>query len=148
MITSGGQRSTIKRILALIMVGLIAVGGTFLSRQVSAQTGPGTAEDPVVTKSYVDQFFVPKIVELEAGQTIIGEAGTQFDLRVGTVYCLADPAYAKGGLSDVTAGMDIGHMQPISLNHLLICPRSDGRGLFAQTSAIVMVWGVYKVLGS
>ncbi len=147
MIVSGGRRRTIKRILTLISISLIIFAGALLYRPVFAQTGPGTVDDPVVTKSYLDQFLVPKIVELAAGQSLIGESGTQLILRVGTVYCLADPAYTKGGLSDLTGGTDIGHMQPVFSNHLLICPRSDGRGLIAQTDSIVMVWGLYQILG-
>jgi hypothetical protein len=121
--------------------------GHLLPGILALEAQPGTAEDPVVTKSYVDQFNIPQVIELKDGQSVFGEAGTQFILRSGSARCLADPTTTKGGLSDVTAGIDIGHLMAVAPNHMLICPRSDGRGLFADTPAVLLVWGIYRLQG-
>jgi hypothetical protein len=134
-----------QRWILLVLVFFLVVG-LLLWQRASAQTGqPGTAEDPIVTRSYVEQFLV---VELRAGGSIVGQAGTQFLLRAGSAYCLADPSTTKGGLSDVTGGIDVRHMESVRTNHLLICPRSDGRGLLAQTDIVLLVWGLAQEIGN
>lgn len=133
-----------KKSIALLILFFLAI---LLLGQTNAQSQPGSPDDPLITKSYLEQFTIPQVVELKSGQTIIGEAGTQFVLRVGSAYCLADPATAKGGLADLTEGIDIKHMEPVLSNHLLVCSRSDGRGLVAQTDVTLVVWGIYQVLG-
>jgi len=138
----------IKRGATLLIFVVFLVGlALSLGQAVAQNASPGSAEDPLVTKSYVDQFLIPQVVELKAGQSIIGEAGTQFLIRVGSTYCLADPATTKGGIADLTGGFDLKHMEPVSLNHHLVVPRSDGRGLFAQTDVVLVVWGIYQILG-
>ncbi len=131
--------------LVFLLLACFLIGGILWVGRTSAQTGqPGTVEDPIITKSYLDQFLAPQVVELPAGHSIIGQAGTQFILRVGSAYCLADPSITKGGLSDVTSGIDVKHQEAVQTNHLLIVPRSDGRGLLAQTDIVLMVWGLYQ----
>jgi hypothetical protein len=136
-----------KKAISLLLIGFLVIGCLFAVGQAQAQTSPGTAEDPIVTKSYLDQFLVPLVVELKKGQFLQAEAGTQMIVRIGETVCLADPASARGGLSDVTAGIDIPHLAAVSTNHLLIAPRSDGRGLLAGTDAILLVWGLHQVFG-
>ena len=134
-----------RRWLVILLLACLLVGGALSVGRTSAQSGqPGTAEDPIITKSYLDQFLTPQVVELPAGHSIIGQAGTQFILRVGSAYCLADPAITMGGLSDVTGGTDVKHQEAVRSNHLLIVPRSDGRGLLAQTDIVLLVWGLYQ----
>ncbi len=84
-----------------------------------------------------------EIVELNANQKIILEAGSEIILRAGTAYAITSD---QGGLSDVTAGVDIKANQSIPRNHQLIIPRSDGRGVYVDNYAIFMVVGVYEVL--
>lgn len=122
---------------------------------------PGSKEDPVVTKSYVDQLMDQlktyvddmlskvghggsaelEVVNLNPGEMIILEAGTEIILRAGeaTIY-----SPTPNGLSDVTGGKDMVSGTPIPLNHLLITPRSDGRGVVAKTAAVLMVRGQYS----
>jgi hypothetical protein len=136
-----------KKVVALLLISIFSIGCVFAVGQAQAQTSPGTAEDPIITKSYLDQFLVPLVVELKKGQFLQAEAGTQMIVRVGETICMADPTSAKGGLSDVTAGFDIPHLAVVATNHLLITPRSDGRGLLAGTDAILLVWGLHQVFG-
>lgn len=84
-----------------------------------------------------------EIVELNANQKIILEAGSEIILRAGTAYAITSD---QGGLSDVTSGVDIKENQSIPRNHQLIIPRSDGRGVYVDNYAIFMVTGVYEVL--
>jgi hypothetical protein len=136
-----------RKAITILLISIFAIGCLFAVGQAQAQTSPGSAEDPIITKSYLDQFLVPLVVELKKGQFLQAEAGTQMIVRVGEAICMADPALAKGGLSDVTAGVDIPHLTVVTANHLLITPRSDGRGLLAGTDAILLVWGLHQIFG-
>ncbi|MCX5974036.1 MAG: hypothetical protein NTU59_05075, partial [Coprothermobacterota bacterium] len=89
-----------KKVITLLLIGFFVIGCVFAVSQAQAQTSPGTVEDPIITKSYLDQFLMPLVVELKKGQFLQAEAGTQIIVRVGETICMADPASAKGGLSD------------------------------------------------
>jgi hypothetical protein len=118
---------------------------------------PGSVDDPVVTKSYVDQQIQQAlangagstltVVELNPGQTLFGFEGTEFIVRTGKVIAVAGN---KGdGLTDITAGADLRGGAPVALNHLLLIARSDNRGLKLDPSysgvAHVMVRGKYEL---
>jgi len=77
------------------------------------------------------------------GTRIIADAGTEIILRYtnGPTTAIAS---SLGGLSDVTGGYDIQHSQAIPANHLLIIPRSDGRGITITNNAILMIRGSYR----
>lgn len=134
-----------------------------------AYSEPGTAEDPLISLSYLEEkldeikdYIDSKIketstspgtgtsidaglvvVELFNGQLLIGEAGSEIILRSGSATAVTSPL---GGLSDVTSGVDIGEGKSIPPNHLLIIPRSDGRGIFVtKNSTFVMVRGGYTI---
>ncbi len=120
-----------------------------------AAAAPGTAGDPLVSKSYIDEVVLPyvdgavasgtgglKIVELSAGERLTASAGAEIILRGGTVRAVAS---AKGGLCDVTGGADLGQGEAVAANHLLLVPRADGRGVAADTEAILMIRGDYEV---
>ena len=105
---------------------------------------PGTEADPLVTKSYIDSVVYPatqfQTIELKSGHSLVGTTGTEFIVRMGTCTAIGT---AKGGLADVTAGVDLPDATIISGNHLVITPFNDGRGIWAATDAIVMVKGAY-----
>ncbi|MGE5484561.1 MAG: hypothetical protein ACM3X4_06060 [Ignavibacteriales bacterium] len=103
---------------------------------------PGSQEDPLISKSYFDRFVSLQVVTVPAGKTLTCEAGTEIVLRAGKATAVGSDL---GGLSDVTAGKDIQTGQAVTANHLLIVPRSDGRGLRASTEIVVMVRGAYAV---
>ena len=62
--------------------------------------------------------------------------------RTGSLTVIAG---ASGGLSDITEGANLDQGNKATKDHLLIAPRSDGRGLKANTKAIVLVRGSYSV---
>jgi hypothetical protein len=108
----------------------------------AAGTEPGSEADPLVTKSYVDGRTVFQVVNLPKGQSLIAEGGTEFVLRGGKVTAIVSP---QGGLLDVTGGADLLQGEQVKAQHLVIIPRTDGRGVLAQTDAILMVKGPYTL---
>lgn len=133
-----------------------------------AYSEPGTESDPLISLSYLEEKLdelkdyidtkvgssgtqtpsIPSgnslvVVELFNGQMLIGDAGSEIILRSGSATAITS---ALGGLSDVTSGTDIAEGKPIPANHLLIIPRSDGRGIFVtKNSTFVMVRGGYTI---
>ena len=104
---------------------------------------PGSADDPLVTLSYLQQYVKEQgtsgggvdshtytVVTLQPGQFLEGKEGTEIILRAGNAeaVCSVDGM----GVSNVTQGVDLGQNfknDQVPLNHLLIIPRSDGRGI-------------------
>ena len=138
-----------------LIAGLVVIAAVFAMTVAAAAAAdtPGSEGDPVVTKSYVDSQIAQlksggvssgtyKAVQLTAGQRLIGGEGTEVILRSGEATAIDNGA---NGVSDVTAGSDLMTGQSIGLNHLLLIPRNDGRGLQAHTEAYVMVRGSYTI---
>lgn len=135
-----------------------------------AGTTPGTTDDPVVTKSYVDQQIQQalngggggntnptnptqpsqgadevKNVALKPGKILIADVGTEFIVRSGNAVIYTEVA---SGVADLTDGKDLLNGETAPKNHLLSFPR-EGRGIQVkegQTSnLIVMVRGGYTI---
>ena len=111
---------------------------------------PGSEQDPLVSKSYVDSkieaLLSPavveqmEVVELPADKT--NSPSRHRDHRPERSAVVIDSV--SGGLCDVTAGKDQkGENAPA--NHLLLVPRDDGRGIQAVSGTIVMVRGTYTL---
>ena len=126
---------------------------------------PGTQDDPIISKSYIDTVVMPqlkqyvesrislinsggektdsfKVVNMTKSQKLICKAGTELILRMGSATVIATE---KGGLADTTAGVDLANGVSMPANHLLIVPVDDGRGILADSSIIVMVKGGYTI---
>ncbi|MDD7362576.1 MAG: hypothetical protein SPI65_05555 [Peptoniphilus sp.] len=140
------KKGGVAAVMALILVA--AAVPTFAS-----------GDDPLVSLSYLNQRLQAleakidgtpgssgssalEVVDLKSGDRLIAAQGTELIPRSGKVSVIAGEL---GGLSDITSGDDLKAYKKVSLNHLLIAPRSDGRGLRADTNAIVMVRGSYHV---
>mgnify|MGYP000480286233 CR=1 FL=1 len=158
-----------------LLLGLSVFVGSLLNSSVegaSAVTQPGTADDPVVTKSYVDQQIqkvlqggtsatpIPTpvvtsptqsssneivIVDVKPGQTLIASAGAEFIVRAGKAIIYSNDA---NGVADLTDGKDLTNGQVAPSNHLLSYPR-EGRGIAVQNGQTlgltVMVRGGYTL---
>ncbi len=126
---------------ALLVLGMLVgwIGKGFAAGDPAL---PGSEQDPLVTRSYVDGKVKMAVVEVAAGKQLIGSAGTEIIVRSGNATAIDTQS---GGLSDVTAGKDLKMGDVAPTNHLLIVPRDDGRGIKAVTSLFVMVRGNYKV---
>lgn len=112
---------------------------------------PGTSDDPLVSKSYVDAQIASvkaqssgtySIVHIDAGQSVIGEEGTEIIVRAGVVTAIDN---GENGVSDITSGKDLMSGTEVGLNHLLLIPRDDGRGVKAWTESYLMVRGGYSL---
>ena len=84
-----------------------------------------------------------EIVEIKSGEKLIAEAGTELILRGGMAYIIGSES---GGISNVTAGKDFVSGMEFVANHLMIVPRSDGRGAYTNDYAIFMVRGTYEII--
>ena len=142
-----------KKISAACALGFLLMGATI----------PAFAkdDDPLVSLSYLNQRLEAiqnnqnqkpaassgaqtlEVVELNAGDKVIAAQGAEMIPRSGRVETIAQEL---GGLSDITAGVDLKQGERAPLNHMLIVPRSDGRGLKASTNAIVLMRGNYRVV--
>lgn len=130
-----------KRIISLIVVLSVCLAATYM-----VYAEPGTENDPVVTLSYIKEIFKPeitfKVVEVPAGKTLYGEAGTEIVLRMGKGSIVAT---AKGGVADLTSGYDLSDGTQIPPNHHLIVPVDDGRGIKVTEKTLVLVKGGYTI---
>lgn len=132
--------------------------------QAAVAADPGTDSNPLVSQDYVDakineltakidalkgtsndvssQVEKYVVVDVRANQQLVVADGTEMILRMGKAKAIGSDL---GGLSDVTAGIDIQTGGNIPANHLLIVPRNDGRGLKAVTDLKIMIKGVYAI---
>lgn len=138
--------------LFLTLSALVLTTALLFFQGVSAGfAAPGSADDPLVTKSYVDKALAAlglqgggagyALVNVSQGQTVTFGASTEVILRAGKAVAVT----GQSGLSDVTDGRDIVNGGKIPANHLLIVPRADGRGLKAETNLVLMVKGAYEI---
>jgi hypothetical protein len=143
-----------KAIMILLALIIFSIGAMAVQADVGE---PGSQSDPIVTKSYVDLIISNlreyvdskssgsqnfEIVYMANGEQLIAESGTEIILRSGVATVIDAP---NGGLCDITAGKDLKKSENISQNHLLIVPRSDGRGVRAETDVVLMVRGNFTV---
>lgn len=125
-----------KKALAIILSAI----GVFTA--VAYATQPGTTEDPLVTKSYLEQMTRFNVVEVPQGKSVLGDTGTEMILRQGNCTIIGTQ---KGGVSDVTMGYDLADGIEVQGNHLLIVPVNDGRGIKALTNCLIMIKGGYEI---
>lgn len=83
-----------------------------------------------------------QVVFIEEGKTIYFTESTEVICRSGKASAIASE---NGGLSDVTVGRDIQTGEDVPLNHLIIIPRNDGRGMTVTVSSYLMVKGGYTI---
>jgi hypothetical protein len=148
---------TKSKLIALGLIIFMAAVGLGISSLAFAGSGdPGSSSDPLVTRSYVDSLVQKKFEEyagsvqpggaslkweietLQAGESFIGSAGTEFILRGGTAV-IVDPT--GSGIPDITSGSNYTDGKQVPSNHLFSIPRSDGRGIKATKEAIIMYRG-------
>ena len=124
-------------LIILLMVSAMSLMVAFGDTSV-----PGSPEDPVVTKSYVDSKLAYAVLHLQQGQRLIGGEGTEIIVRSGEVTAIDN---GKDGISDITGGYDLKSGAICKANHLLLVPRSDGRGITAATETYIMIRGTYTL---
>lgn len=148
--------------LALVIVIILLLGTGAVS---GVNYDPGSTSDPLVTQSYVEgrinalnasiderlaalesqpsgDSVAFKVLEVKEGQIIHLEENSLFILRAGEALAIAGQG---GGLSDLTTGYDVSTDQPVELNHLLLTPKTDGRGVKMTYNGWVMISGGYSI---
>lgn len=158
-------KAAVTFIIAVLALGTW-VGGRSLAD--GNEVTPGSVEDPVVTKSYVDQKLAAisggqtgtekpsdnssaaevQVVSVPIGKRLIAKDGAEFIVRSGKAVVYSADA---NGISDLTDGVDLTNGKPIPNNHLILFPRG-GRGVEVssaqKTGAIVVfVRGGYELTG-
>lgn len=162
------MNAKLKKILAILIVSVIL-------STVMAYAAPGDNNDPLVTLSYITDVLMPELesqiakkvnsevksaisnvetgtgasssdgfalVNLKSNYSIIGDEGTELVVRSGLGKIIAT---SQGGVADLTSGVDLANGADAPLNHHLLIPRSDKRGITFSTDAIVLVKGTYSV---
>lgn len=81
-------------------------------------------------------------VYVSVGQSVVGKEGTELILRAGKGKVILP---GEAGISDVTAGKDLGNGESVTMNHLLITPRDDGRKIQVTEAAWFMIKGDYEI---
>lgn len=171
------MRTKMKISMLTVALGVGISMGVILTEPASGTSvsQPGTTDDPVVTKSYVDQQIQQalngggtstnptqpstpstseqpsqgadevKNVALKPGKLLIADAGTEFIVRSGHAVIYTE---VSSGVADLTDGKDLLNGQAAPKNHLLSFPR-EGRGIQvkegSQSNLIVMVRGGYTI---
>lgn len=96
---------------------------------------PGTAGDPLVSKSYLDHFFRFRSVVVPANAEIKPEPGALIVVRSGQIV-LEGP---KGkAIIDLTAGKELTTGAELPFNHLLIVPDSAEYKLKARKLSLML----------
>ncbi len=130
---------SLNRIKATVVFLLLAMA-LFLVYTAFAGTEsePGGSGDPLVSQSYVDQYVQWNVVELNQGQVLKGQAGLELIVRRGQAL-VVDPV--GNGIPDLTSGTDISAGSAVPVNHLMLIPREDGRGVKATSPVVAMYRG-------
>lgn len=139
----------------LFITSLVILLLTITIAAVAGAGTPGSEDDPVVTKSYVDQQIAElsaggsnatsdafKVIEVQAGKKILGKEGTEMILRGGSATVIDN---GIDGISDVTSGVDLKQDVSVPRNHHLLVPKADGRGIHTKELCWVMIKGGYTV---
>lgn len=141
-LTEGGNLTQADRdvFLAEVMLYFEMVYGTRLDSLEAAIANagiPGPGDAP-------SEIPVFRSITMQAGQSIIFEAGAEFILRGGHATIIApDPEI---GIPDVTAGRDVTNGTRVSDHHLHVVPRTDGRGIRFHGRSWVMVRGGHTIV--
>ena len=165
------------RVLLCVTVVISIINFVFFSLTTTSKASDngmiGSINDPIITKSYLEQNIKTlvneelkllkgngtgvsqesnssslTIIQLQPTQTLYGGSGTEIIVRTGKVTVTSTD---DSGIADVTSGKDITAGQAVELNHLLIVPR-EGRGIKpdqkSKQDIFVMVRGSYSILNA
>lgn len=100
-----------------------------------------------------DDTEAPPVAAAEAGYEIVRAtqgmkvlAGGSCDIMLRSGTALAIAPLASQGLSDYTTGSEVLNNEEIVINHMMLIPRGDGRGiLITSEEAYIMIRGTYAL---
>jgi hypothetical protein len=107
----------------------------------TTQPSQSTSQTSTDTTSY--EGF--ETVAVPVGGTLYGGDGTEIILRAGkgTVFITG-----ADGIADLTNGQNLKSGATVSMNHLMVVPRGDGRGIVVSEAAWFLVKGKYTLTTS
>ena len=82
-----------------------------------------------------------EVIEVMLGSKVVAKSPCDIMLRSGTAVAISQ--YDSQGLSDYTAGAEVMNGDSITINHMMLIPRGDGRGTSAN--AFIMIRGEYAI---
>jgi hypothetical protein len=156
-------------VIAIVLLAAMTLGVLAVSYE------PGSENDPVVTLSYVESRFAEIISDFQekldsvsvdadnaslpietqtsetgfeailipAGSHVYFADNTQVILRSGAMTAIANSS--GNGLADLTVGNDLKTGDAVQMNHLLLVPRNDGRGVSVSEDSWMMIKGKYTL---
>lgn len=145
--------------LEILIATVMVIGATVYANSA------GTEGDPLVSKSYVDDKINQVIAMIKTGsststdvststgdsyepvyasvgQTVVGGEGTEIILRAGKGNIVISGA---DGIVDATTGQNLKGGSQATLNHIMIVPRADGRGVKVTEAAWFLIKGDYTI---
>ncbi|WP_438447459.1 hypothetical protein [Gorillibacterium sp. sgz5001074] len=145
----------------ILTLALVIWFQTGYQRAEGESLAPGNSNDPIITKSYLDQELAKvkatntstnattnspiTIVQLQTGQTLYAAAGAEVIVRTGKTVAVSSDT---NGIPDVTDGSDIAPGAAVQTNHMLVFPR-EGRGIKPDpkntADIFIMVRGEYTL---
>jgi len=165
-----------KRLKGMLVIAVVCLGaglviGTTWSSQADGEDAitPGSVQDPVVTKSYVEQQVAAlvkaelakqgtgggekpesgssssqyEVVSVPLGKKLIAKDSAEFVVRAGKAIAYVPDT---NGIADLTEGTDILDGKTVPTNHQILIPRG-GRGIMsaegAKAGLVVLVRGAY-----
>ncbi|UVI29914.1 hypothetical protein [Paenibacillus spongiae] len=164
-----------KLIMTVALISTVIVAGSTWSSQADGEDAstPGSVQDPIVTKSYVEQQVAAlvkaemakqgsgsgssgdkeqvgggaeyKVVSVPLGKKLIAKGSAEFVVRAGKPVAFVPDT---NGIANLTEGTDLTNGMTVPINHQILVPRS-GRGIMsaegAKAGLVVMVRGPYEL---
>lgn len=145
-----------KRFKVFVCVAVLLVMAAGIG--VYAAGNYGSQDDPLITKSYLDEVLIPQletkfqnalseetgtfaVVTLDSGKTLTAGAGCEIILRSGSASVYAPTT----GLVDITDGTAAGASAALVTNHLyMVAANSDGVKA-GSGGATLLVCGAYTI---
>jgi hypothetical protein len=91
-----------------------------------------------------------EVVEVFQGQKVMAASSCELILRSGKSNAVVTSDANKEnsiGLSDITGGIELLHGDAVPVNHYIIVPRPDGRGIeITSATAYLMIRGEYEIV--
>lgn len=104
----------------------------------------------ITTNDDIDSKLGYEVVELKQGQSVMAANSCEMIFRSGkaTVVIASETNKANSiGLSDLTKGAELLNGDEVPVNHYIIIPRADGRGIkITSPSAYLMIRGEYEIV--
>jgi len=145
-----------------VMLDLSARANT--NQAANANASAGSAEDPLITLSYLNSVLTGAgissgtsgdsssgiyiVLELRRGQRLRAKTNSlEIILRPGgAASVISQHADVGIGLADLTSGRELQSGDILPVNHAVLIPRADGRGISVTSDiAYVMVRGDYEI---